>query len=152
MFRLPFEMFKKYHDLKEKALEYKNNGNFKKSSKCLEKILDDWPDNEDIIFLLAENYCFLDDYDSALREYERLVEINPGYVGVYSRIAKICIGKEEIEKAREYLQKEHKAEDDLLIFKINNDLNLKLVEYNQELADLNERVKVYLEKNFNYSF
>ena len=23
---LPFEMFKKYHDLKEKALEYKNNG------------------------------------------------------------------------------------------------------------------------------
>ena len=186
---LPFERFKKYHDLKEKALEYKDEGNFKKSSKCLEKILDDWPDNEDIIFLLAENYCFLDDYDNALKEYERLVEINPGYVGVYSRIAKICIGKEEIEKAREYLQKEHKAhpfesehyiysmhicfleddfekanrildrlfaigpnEDDLLIFKINNDLNLKLVEYNQELADLNERVKAYLEKNFNYSF
>ena len=96
---------------------------------------------------------------------------------------------EEIEKAKEYLKKEHDAypfenehyiysmhicfleddfekanrildrlfaigpnEDDLLIFKINNDLNLKLVEYDPELEDLNERVKAYLEKNFNYSF
>jgi hypothetical protein len=31
-------------------------------------------------------------------------------------------------------------------------LNFKLVEYDPELEDLNERVKVYLEKNFNYSF
>ena len=151
--------------------------------------MDDWPDNEDIIFLLAENYCFLDDYDNALRQYERLAEINPEYNGLHSQMAKICIRNEEIEKAKEYLQKEHKAnpfenkhyiysmhicfleddfekanrildklfaigpnEDDLLIFKTNNGLNLKYVEYDQELADLNERVKEYLEKNFNYSF
>ena len=156
---------------------------------CLEKILDDWPDSEDIIFLLAENHCFLGDYDDALRQYERLAEINPEYNGLYSQMAKICIQNEEIEKAKEYLQKEHNAhpfesehyiysmhicfleddfekanrildrlfaigpnEDDLLMFKFNNDLNLKYVEYSQELADINERVKVYLEKNFNYSF
>ena len=101
----------------------------------------------------------------------------------------VDIKNEEIEKAKEYLQKEHKAhpfesehyiysmhicfleddfekanrildrlfaigpnEDDLLMFKFNNDLNLKYVEYSQELADINERVKAYLEKNFNYSF
>jgi tetratricopeptide (TPR) repeat protein len=138
---------------------------------------------------LAENYAFLGEIDKSLRQYERLAEINPRYMGVYSRIAKIYIEKEEIEKAKEYLQKEHDAypfenehyiysmhicfleddfekanrildrlfaigpnEDDLLIFKINNDLNLKLVEYDPELEDLNERVKAYLEKNFNYSF
>ena len=42
-------------------------------------------------------------------------------------------------------------EEDLLVFKVNNDLNLKYVEYNQELADINERVKDYLNRNFNYS-
>ena len=186
---LPFESFKKYYDLKENAVEYLNYCDFDNSIECLEKILDDWPDSEDVIFLLAENHCFLGDYDDALRQYERLAEINPEYKGLHSRMAKICIKNEEIEKAKEYLQKEHKAhpfesehyiysmhicfleddfekanrildrlfaigpnEDDLLMFKFNNDLNLKYVEYSQELADINERVKAYLEKNFNYSF
>ena len=166
---LPFEGFKKYQDLKEKALEYLDKDNFKKSTEYSERILEDWPQVEEVNFLLAENYAFLGEIDKSLRQYERLAEINPRYMGVYSRIAKIYIEKEEIEKAKEYLQKEHDAypfenehyiysmhicflEDDLLIFKINNDLNLKLVEYDPELADLNERVKAYLEKNFNYSF
>ena len=186
---LPFEVFKKFHDLREKALDYRDNDNYKKSTECFEKILDVWPNVEEINFLLAEDYEFLDENDKALRQYEKLAEINPRHMGVYSRIARILIKKEEIEKAKEYLQKEHDAhpfenehyiysmhicfleddfekanrildrlfaigpnEDDLLIFKINNDLNLKLVEYSQELADLNERVKEYLEKNFNLSF
>ncbi|MEE1133464.1 MAG: hypothetical protein UHW60_01705 [Methanobrevibacter sp.] len=186
---LPFEVFKKFHDLREKALDYRDNDNYKKSTECFEKILDVWPNVEEINFLLAEDYEFLDENDKALRQYEKLAEINPRHMGVYSRIARILIKKEEIEKAKEYLQKEHDAhpfenehyiysmhicfleddfekanrildrlfaigpnEDDLLIFKINNDLNLKLVEYDPELADLNERVKAYLEKNFNYSF
>ena len=186
---LPFEVFKKFHDLREKALDYRDNDNYKKSTEYFEKILDVWPNVEEINFLLAEDYEFLDENDKALRQYEKLAEINPRHMGVYSRIARILIKKEEIEKAKEYLQKEHDAhpfenehyiysmhicfleddfekanrildrlfaigpnEDDLLIFKINNDLNLKLVEYSQELADLNERVKEYLEKNFNLSF
>ena len=186
---LPFEGFKKYLDLKEKALEYLDKDNFKKSTECFEKILKDWPQVEEVNFLLAENYAFLGEIDKSLRQYERLAEINPRYMGVYSRIAKIYIEKEEIEKAKEYLQKEHDAypfenehyiysmhicfleddfekanrildrlfaigpnEDDLLMFKFNNDLNLKYVEYNQEIADINERVKEYLEKNFNVSF
>ena len=186
---MPFEGFKKYQDLKEKGLEYLDKDNFKKSTECFERILKDWPQVEEINFLLAENYAFLGEIDKSLRQYERLAEINPRYMGVYSRIAKIYIEKGEIEKAREYLKKEHDAypfenehyiysmhicfleddfekanrildrlfaigpnEDDLLIFKINNDLNLKLVEYDPELVDLNERVKEYLEKNFNYSF
>ena len=186
---LPFEGFKHYHDLKEKAIKYMEKGNFKKSCECYERILDDWPLIEDITFSLAKNYEFLGETDKALRQYERLVEINPGYVGVYSKIAKIYIKKEEIDKAKEYLLKEHNAhpfenehyiysmhicfleddfekanrildrlfaigpnQNDLLIFKVNNDLNLKHVEYSQELADLNERVNEYLEKNFNISF
>ena len=186
---LPFEVFNKFHDLREKALDYRDKDNYKKSTEYFEEILDVWPNVEEINFLLAEDYEFLDENDKALRQYERLAEINPRHIGVYSRIARILIKKEEIEKAKEYLQKEHDAhpfenehyiysmhicfleddfekanrildrlfaigpnEDDLLIFKINNDLNLKLVEYSQELADLNERVKEYLEKNFNLSF
>ena len=162
---------------------------FKKSAECYEKILEEFPQHEDVIFLLAKNYEFLGEKDKALSQYERLAQINPEYVGLCTRFAKICIEKEEIDKAKEYLKKEHKEhpfenehyiysmhicfleddfekanrildrlfaigpnEDDLLIFKINNDLNLKLVEYSQELADLNERVKEYLEKNFNVSF
>ena len=186
---LPFEKFKPYHDLKEKADEHFEKGNFKKSSECYEKILKDWPDIEEINFQLAGVYEFLGETDKALRQYERLVEINPRYMGVYARLAKIYIKKEEIDQAKGYLKKEQDAypfenehyiysmhicflEDDfekanrildrlfaigpneveLLKFKINNDLNLKLVEYNQELADLNERVKEYLEKNSNISF
>ena len=76
---LPFESFKKYYDLKENAVEYLNYCDFDNSIECLEKILDDWPDSEDVIFLLAENHCFLGDYDDALRQYERLAEINPEY-------------------------------------------------------------------------
>ena len=185
----PFEQFKHYHDLKEKAIEYRDKDDFKKSTECYEKILEDLPNVEDINFRLAENYAFLGETDKALKQYEKLAEINPKYVGVYSRLAKIYIGKEEIEKAKKYLKKEHKEhpfenehyiysmhicfleddfekanrildhlfaigpnEDDLLIFKVNNDLNLKYGEYNQELADINERVKEYLTKNFNYSF
>ena len=186
---LPFEGFKHCHDLKEKAIEYRNKNNFKKSSECYERILEDWPHNEDINFLLAKNYEFLGETDKALSQYERLAEINPEYVGLCSRMAKIYIEKEEIEKAKKYLKKEHKVhpfesehyiysmhicfledefekanrildrlfaigpnEDDLLAFKVNNDLNLQFVEYNQDLADINERVKEYLKKNFNYSF
>ena len=186
---LPFEQFKHCHDLKEKAEEYKEKDNFKKSAECYEKILEEFPQHEDVIFLLAKNYEFLGEKDKALSQYERLAQINPEYVGLCTRFAKICIEKEEIDKAKEYLKKEHKEhpfenehyiysmhicfleddfekanrildrlfaigpnEDDLLIFKVNNDLNLKYVQYNQELADLNERVKEYLEKNFNLSF
>lgn len=186
---LPFEVFKKFHNLREKALDYRDKDNYEKSTEYFEKILEIWPNVEEINFLLAEDYEFLDENDKALRQYEKLAEINPRHMGVYSRIARILIKKEEIEKAKEYLQKEHDSypfenehyiysmhicfleddfekanrildrffaigpnEDDLLIFKINNDLNLKLVEYSQELADLNERVKEYLEKNFNLSF
>ncbi|MBQ2962081.1 hypothetical protein [Methanobrevibacter sp.] len=185
---LPFEQFKPYHNLKEKALEYKDKNDFEKSAECYERILEEWPNVEEINFLLAENYAFIGETDKALRQYERLENINPEYVGLCSRLAKIYIEKEEIEKAKEYLKKEHKAhpfenehyiywmhicfikdefekanrildrlfaigpnEDDLLMFKVNNDLNLKYVEYNQELADINERVKEYLEKNFNIS-
>ena len=67
----------------------------------------------------------------------------------------ICFLEDDFEKANRILDRLFAIgpnEDDLLIFKINNDLNLKLVEYDPELADLNERVKAYLEKNFNYSF
>lgn len=186
---LPFEGFKHYQELKEKAEEYKLKNNFKKASECYEKILEEWPHNEDIIFLSAEIYAFLGEKDKELRQYEKLAKINPGYVGLSTRFAKICIEKEEIEKAKEYLKKEHNAhpfenghyiysmhicfleddfekanrildrlfaigpnEDDLLMFKVNTDLNLKYVEYNQELADINERVKEYLIKNFHYVF
>lgn len=186
---LPFERFKDYHALREIALDYRAKDNFKKSSKCFERILDLWPNAEEINFLLAEDYEFMDEHDKALKQYERLAEINPSYMGVYSRIARILIKKEEIGKAKEYLKKEHKAypyenehyiysmhicflEDDfekanrildslfaigpneeaLLIFKVNNDMNLKFVEYSQDLADLNERVTEFLEKNFGVSF
>ena len=67
----------------------------------------------------------------------------------------ICFLEDDFEKANRILDKLFAIgpnEDDLLIFKTNNGLNLKYVEYDQELADLNERVKEYLEKNFNYSF
>ena len=144
---LPFEVFNKFHDLREKALDYRDKDNYKKSTEYFEKILDVWPNVEEINFLLAEDYEFLDENDKALRQYERLAEINPRHIGVYSRIA--------FEKANRILDRLFAIgpnEDDLLIFKINNDLNLKLVEYSQELADLNERVKEYLEKNFNVSF
>lgn len=183
---LPFERYDDFLELREKALDYRDKDNYKKSSEYFERILEIWPQIEEINFLLAEDYEFLDEDDKALRQYEKVAEINPRYMGIYSRIARMHIKKEEIEKAKEYLQKEHDAhpsesehymysmhicfleddfekanrildrwfaigptEDGLLIFKINNDMNLKLVEYSQELADLNERVKEYLEKNFN---
>ena len=186
---LPFERLKHYRDLEEKALEYRDNNKFKKSTECFERILEDLPHLEEINFLLAENYEFLGHTDKALSQYERLAKINPEYIGLHTRMARICIKKEEIEKAKEYLKKEHEAhpfenehyiysmhicfleddfkkanrildrlfaigpnEEDLLIFKVNNDLNLEYEEYNQELADLNERVEDYLKKNFNYSF
>ncbi|WP_295617228.1 lipopolysaccharide assembly protein LapB [uncultured Methanobrevibacter sp.] len=185
---LPFENFKHYHDLKKKAMEYWDKEDFRKSRECYEKILEEWPDVEEINFILAWNYEILGELDKALGQYKRLAQINPRYMGVYVRIASVLIEKEEIEKAKEYLKKEHDAypfenehyiysmhicfleddfdkanrildrlfaigpnEDDLICFKINNDLNLKHVEYNQELADLNERVKEYIEKNFNYN-
>ena len=67
---LPFEGFKKYLDLKEKALEYLDKDNFKKSTECFEKILEDWPQVEEVNFLLAENYAFLGEIDKSLRQYE----------------------------------------------------------------------------------
>ena len=48
---LPFEVFNKFHDLREKALDYRDKDNFKKSSEYFEKILDIWPNVEEINFL-----------------------------------------------------------------------------------------------------
>nr|WP_295604888.1 hypothetical protein [uncultured Methanobrevibacter sp.] len=97
---LPFEGFKKYQDLKEKALEYLDKDNFKKSTEYSERILEDWPQVEEVNFLLAENYAFLGEIDKSLRQYERLAEINPRYMGVYSRIAKISLKKKRLKRLR----------------------------------------------------
>ena len=52
---LPFENFKHYHDLKKKAMEYWDKEDFRKSRECYEKILEEWPDVEEINFILAWN-------------------------------------------------------------------------------------------------
>ena len=67
---LPFEVFKKFHNLREKALDYRDKDNYEKSTEYFEKILDIWPNVEEINFLLAEDYEFLDEDDKALRQYD----------------------------------------------------------------------------------
>jgi ubiquinone/menaquinone biosynthesis C-methylase UbiE len=102
---------------------------------------------------------YIDDKSEVLRELSRVLKPT-GYISIvkhnrYGRVMQMAVLLDDFEKANRILDRLFAIgpnEVELLKFKINNDLNLKLVEYNQELADLNERVKEYLEKNFNLSF
>ena len=70
-------------------------------------ILHDFPNIENVHFLLARNYRALGEYDKGLRQLEKLAEINPNYVGVWRGIGKEYFRQGDYEKAEEYLLKEH---------------------------------------------
>lgn len=182
---LPISKLKHFHELQAKAFEYREKDDYEKSNEYYEKMLEELPNLEDVHYILAENYELMGNNEKALEMYEKLSRLNPRYVGVWARIGRAYIAKEDLVNARKYLLKEHKInptenehyiysmhicfledefekanrilddlfaigpnEFDLRAFKKNNDLNLEMVEYNQELADINERIKEYIKSHF----
>ncbi len=64
----------------------------------------------------------------------------------------LCFDKDDFKKANKILDKFFSTKPDEFIlraFNENMELNLKFVEYNDDFTLINERVKDYLNKNFN---
>jgi len=71
---------KKIDSLVKTALEYKNQAQFEKSNKILEKILEDFPDYlkaNGIMVVVAGNYYKLNKYSKTLNYCEKILSKNP---------------------------------------------------------------------------
>lgn len=178
---LPIKELERCNKLESKAIECWGKDDYESSCKYYEEIIEVLPNHEEFNFLLGQNYEILGETDKALRQYEKVSQINPGYNGVWGCIGRVYIDKEELEKAEGYLLKEHEAypeepepfiylmhicfikdefkkandilddlfavnPDELYIksFIRNNEMNLKFVEYNEDLFKINERLKDFL--------
>lgn len=63
------------------------------------------PDDSFILFAIAKEHEKLEDVASALEYYEKLVAIDPDYVGTYYHLGKLHEAEEETEKALDVYQK-----------------------------------------------
>jgi len=63
------------------------------------------PDDSFILFAIAKEHEKLEDTTNALEYYEKLVAIDPDYVGTYYHLGKLHEEEEETEKALDIYQK-----------------------------------------------
>ncbi len=134
---------------------YEFLGETDKALRQYEKLLEINPKYMGVYAKLAKIYIGKEEIEKAKEYLKKEHEAYPFENEHYIYSMHICFLEDDFEKANRILDRLFAIgpnEVELLKFKINNDLNLQLVEYSQELADLNERVKEYLEKNSNISF
>ncbi len=85
-------------DLKLKIADfYYKAGEYEKSSLYYEEILEKFPNKEDILFKLAENYERMKKIDSAIIVYKRLAELKPGDINITNKINDLKVKFYEIK-------------------------------------------------------
>ena len=62
-------------------------------------ILKDSPKDSFMLFAVAKEYEGIEDLGNAKKYYEKLVQVDPNYVGVYFHLAALYIEIEDFEKA-----------------------------------------------------
>lgn len=70
-----------------------------------QRVLRDSPDNADAHYNLALAYMQAEDYVAAEKELLEVLRLEPQFADALVRLGRICIGRGEAEKAREYLLK-----------------------------------------------
>jgi tetratricopeptide (TPR) repeat protein len=66
------------------ATEANADGNPEKRQECLDKVANLYPNDERAHFLLGGHYFQVQDYNKAIEQYKKAVEINPNYSPVYN--------------------------------------------------------------------
>lgn len=85
-------------DLKVKIADfYYKKEEYKKSSFYYEEILEKFPNKEDILFKLAENYEIMKKIDSAIIVYKKLAELKPGDINITNKINDLKVKFYEIK-------------------------------------------------------
>jgi len=85
-------------DLKVKIADfYYKKEEYKKSSFYYEEILEKFPNKEDILFKLAEDYERMKKIDSAIIVYKKLAELKPGDINITNKINDLKVKFYEIK-------------------------------------------------------
>ena len=88
---------------------------FKIALNSFSKAIEYSPTKEDLFNSITDRgaaLLYLKEYDKAIKDYERALEIAPNTASVYSNLAIIYKRKSDLEKAREYCDKGLKIEPD----------------------------------------
>ena len=91
------------------------------------------PNDEFILFALAQEYAKIEDFSTAISYYEKLKQINRSYVGLYYHLAKCHIALENYDLALNIYDEgievaknisDHHALSELMNAKLNFELEL----------------------------
>ena len=100
------EEFDEIVALTEKAQESYENKDYQVAIDCLKTQLEYYPNPDEIIFLLADCYYCLNDYDNANQYLDKLIEINPNHENLWFKKAQIASSQKDYKKEEKYCLKE----------------------------------------------
>src|SRR6056297_2083225 len=125
-----------FQDVKQivnKALDYKNNGDYNQAEELLKKGLDKYPENNYLIVSLADIFYKQKNLDKAMELIDENLDKNPDYIRALSLKGKIHFTKREYKKAKEFYEKAYQnKENEYTAFQLIKVLN-KLEEYKRAL-------------------
>ena len=100
------EEFDEIVALTKKAQECYENKDYQGAIDCLKIQLEYYPNPDEILFLLADCYYCLDDYDNVNQYLDKLIEINPNHEDIWFKKAQIASSQKDYKKEEEYCLKE----------------------------------------------
>lgn len=80
-------------------------GDMQEAIKVLEENRAAYPQSLASCVLLGEIYVQLEQYDKAKQDFERAIQMSPGYTAAYYGLAKACAGLGQTADSKRYLQK-----------------------------------------------
>jgi len=125
-----------FQDVKQivnKALDYKNNGDYNQAEELLKKGLDKYPENNYLIVSFADLFYEQKNLDKAMELIDEILDKNPDYLRALSLKGKIYFTKREYKKAKKFYEKAYQnKENEYTAFQLIRVLN-KLEEYKRAL-------------------
>ena len=87
------------------ALKNYQTGNFKKAEMLYNKILKNFPDHFQSIFLLGTLFAQIKNYEGAISLLKKAIQINPVYLDAHNNLGNVYREIGSIQKARSCYQK-----------------------------------------------
>ena len=135
-------------DYIKKSFELKNSKLYKEAIEMLYKALEfeEGRANVEIISQIGDLYVLLKNYDRALEEYEKVLDIDKNHTHSLDEMSKIYFKTGEYNKALEVSKKLLESTDDVQYF-INHFRILFKLEYFDKMHDLYESLNESLKNN-----